>query len=111
MNSHRLICGLLTLCCVLAASTYETQKTMRGSADWLTLASGSVYGGVLSTIGETDAAERLLVQGYEGLSKSEEVRPVFVTKAIERLISHHDRSGRSEKVRHFEGLLEGLSGN
>lgn len=97
--------GMLGEAQSLSADTYQLQRELRGESDWVALAAASVYGAVLSQQGRITEAEPLLKTSYEGLSVDTNVRPVFKTKAIKRLIEHYQRSGARDKVARLEALL------
>lgn len=94
----------------IAEEAYRSQQSLRGEADWVTLASASVYGSILSLEGNATEAEALLRQGYDGLSSNPEVRPVFVKRAVERLIAHHGRHGDAVEAARFQELLQAMVG-
>lgn len=78
--------------------------------DWTTFATKSMLGEALLDQKKYDKAESLLVSGYEGLKKREAQIPPsdksHLTKALERLVRLHEKSGKQEKAAQWRKELE-----
>ncbi len=88
-----------------AQETYNSQSD-RKSEQWLKHAAESGYGSVLSKQGHFSKAESLLIKGYEGMHKDEAVRPILISKSLERLIDMYNRWNKPEKAELYKAKLD-----
>ncbi|MFV8781694.1 tetratricopeptide repeat protein [Microbulbifer sp. SA54] len=93
----------------LAYATYNFLLNSQNSESWLALTAEGLYGELLSRTGQLEQGESLLLDSYTGLSKDESVRPVFVKKALQRLVAHYRRTGVDTKVKELEAELLAFS--
>jgi hypothetical protein len=75
-------------------------RDKRQPGDWTTFNTRSMLGGALLGQKKFADAERLLVQGYEGMKRHEEKIPpqgkVRLAEALERLVQLYEATGREE---------------
>jgi tetratricopeptide (TPR) repeat protein len=81
---------------------------------WTTFDTQSLLGGALLAQKKYDAAEPLLLKGYEGMKQREAKIPANsktrVTEALERLVQLYDATGQKDKADEWRKQLEAARG-
>lgn len=91
----------------LARAALEFRSGNLAPDDWRIASTENILGAVLAQLGESDAAEKLLIRSAQSLQKAEKLPPIVRRRAIERLAHFYDQTGRPDESAKWRTQVSG----